>query len=169
MPGIAKQGNENKGEKDLRPWFQRVRDARQDGGRGLKNGYRSGLEEKNAKLLESFGVKVEFEVERIGYVIPESKHHYTPDFRLGPNFFVETKGKFEPTDRMKHVLIKQQRQDVEIRFVFSRASDVLRKGSATTYSMWCDQHGFKWAHKLIPLAWVKEKRGNKTVVVSLID
>jgi len=34
----------------------------------------------------------------------------------------------------------------------------LRRGSPTTYAMWCDKHGIKWAdfRKGIPQEWIKE-------------
>ena len=31
------------------------------------------------------------------------------------------------------------------------------KGSKTTYSQWCEKHGFKWAGKEIPQSWIDEK------------
>lgn len=123
---------------------------------GLKHGFRSGLEGQNAKLLESAGVPVLYEVRRIRYVIPESEHTYHLDFELPNGILVETKGKLEPKDRAKHLLIQAQYPELDLRFVFQRPTDPLYKGSKTTYAMWAEKHGFRWAHKLIPLNWLSE-------------
>lgn len=124
---------------------------------GLRHGYRSGLEEDNAKLLESWGVPVLFETTKVRYEIPASLHIYTPDFELPNGIIIETKGKFEPQDRNKHLLVQAQHPELDIRFVFQRPSDPINKGSKTTYAVWCERHGFKWAFKRIPLEWVREE------------
>ncbi|MBK1871547.1 hypothetical protein [Taklimakanibacter albus] len=124
--------------------------------RGLAHGYRSGLEEKNAKFLEAKGIKVAFESIKIPYTVPEIKRRYTPDFPLPNGIIVETKGKLEPEDRAKHLFIKLQHPELDIRFVFQRPTDPIYKGSPTSYAQWCDKHGFKWATKLIPEAWILE-------------
>lgn len=121
------------------------------------HGFRSGLEGDNAKLLESWGVPVLFEVGKVRYEIPASLHTYTYDFELPNGIIVETKGKFEPQDRAKHLLIQAQHPDLDIRFVFQRPSDPINKGSKTTYAMWATKHGFKWAFKRIPREWVEEE------------
>lgn len=121
----------------------------------LKAGYRSGLEEQVAAQLKAAGVDPRFESVKIEYIKPESKHKYTPDFPLGV-LIVETKGRFVTADRQKHLLLKAQHPNIDIRFVFSRAKTPISKGSKTTYAMWCDKHGFKYADKLIPTAWLKE-------------
>lgn len=149
MAGIAKQRNQRANE----PWFKRVN---RNMAAGLTHGFRSGLEDRNAKHLESLGQPVLFEVTKIRYVIPESFHTYTPDFELANGILVETKGKFEPQDRAKHLLVKAQNPDLDIRIVFQRPSDPINKGSPTTYAMWCDKHGIKWAFKLIPPEWLRE-------------
>ena len=123
---------------------------------GLRLGFRSGLEVANAELLERLGVKVEYETMKIPYVVPESRHKYTPDFPLPNGVLVETKGKLEQKDRVKHLLIRAQHPDLDIRFVFQRPHDPIVKGSKTTYAMWADKHSLKWATKMIPLDWIKE-------------
>lgn len=124
---------------------------------GLRHGFRSGLEERNAKFLQAHGVKVSFETLKIAYTIPESKHVYTPDFTLPNGIIVETKGKLEPKDRAKHIYVKQQRPELDIRFVFHRPNDPIYKGSPTTHAMWAEKNGFKWANRLIPEAWLHEQ------------
>lgn len=124
---------------------------------GLRFGFRSGLEEMNAKFLEDQGVKVSFESFKIPYTVPETRRNYTPDFPLPNGIIVETKGKLEPKDRAKHILIKLQHPDLDIRFVFQRPFDKIIKGSKTTYAMWAEKHGFKWASRIIPKAWIEER------------
>jgi hypothetical protein len=137
------------------PWWAASKDPTKS--RGLANGYRSGLEEKNAKVLDDLGVPYEFEKFKIKYVIPEKVHTYTPDFRLLTNgILVETKGKFETSDRAKHLFIQTQHPELDIRFVFQRPSDKIYKGSTTTLGEWATKYGFKWATKTIPIEWTKE-------------
>lgn len=125
--------------------------------RGLAAGYRSGLEEKLAAQLQDQGLPVHFEAMTISYAVPERKARYTPDFPFKWNgIIIESKGKFETADRQKHILVKDQHPDLDIRFVFSRSSSPIRKGSPTTYADWCIRYGFKFADKLIPQAWIDE-------------
>jgi len=118
-------------------------------------GFRSGLEEALAAELKAAGVPFDFEPFRIPY-LPTKPKHYTPDFVLTNGIVVETKGYFVSADRSKHLTIKQQHPDLDIRFVFARPSNRLGKKSQTTYAQWADSKGFKWAEKRIPHAWIKE-------------
>ena len=126
--------------------------------RGIKRvgNYRSGLEEKNMARLESMGVKAKYESFSIPYVIPASNHKYTPDALLPNGIIVEFKGLFEAEDRKKHLLIREQFQDLDIRIVFSSSRTKLYKGSNTSYGEWAEKHGIKFADKLIPAEWLKE-------------
>lgn len=129
--------------------------------RGLKHGYRSGLEERASKQIKEAGLEVIYEQDKVDYEIPARPSKYTPDFRLpkkGGFFYVETKGRFVVSDRHKHLLIKKQRPDLDIRFVFSNAKAKIYKGSPTSYADWCDKHGFVWADKTIPTEWLHEAR-----------
>lgn len=121
----------------------------------VKHGYRSGLEEDIDKTLQENQIDGEYEQHTIKYTIPESKHTYTPDFRLPNGIFVETKGRFVIDDRKKHLLIKAQHPELDIRFVFQNSRGKIRKGSKTTYADWCDKHGFIYADKTIPTDWLK--------------
>jgi hypothetical protein len=71
-------------------------------------------------------------------------------------FFVETQGRWTVEDRQKHLLIKEQCPEVEVRFVFSNQNAKLYKGSPTSYAEFCDRHGFKYANKTIPQSWFEE-------------
>jgi hypothetical protein len=120
--------------------------------------YRSGLEDKIAAQLDSKGVPVVFEQYEVRYTVPESQHKYTPDFVLPNGIILEGKGIFDSDDRKKHVLIKTQFPELDIRFVFSNSKAKLYKGSPTSYAAWCDKNGFKYADKLVPLEWLNEPR-----------
>ena len=124
---------------------------------GLVQGFRSGLEDKVAEQLRGEGIDPRYESLTIEYVKPERKAKYTPDFPLPNGIIVETKGRFITEDRQKHLLVKAQHPHLDIRFVFSNPNQRISKTSATTYAMWCEKHGFLYAAKLIPLAWIKEK------------
>ncbi|APU03041.1 endonuclease [Pectobacterium phage PPWS4] len=120
--------------------------------------FRSGLEDKVSKQLEAKGVKFDYEMWKIPYVIPASNHFYTPDFLLPNGIFVETKGLWDSDDRKKHLLIREQFPMLDIRLVFSSSRTKLYKGSPTSYAEWCEKNGIKFADKLIPVEWLKESR-----------
>lgn len=120
-------------------------------------GFRSGLEEAFAKSLTAQGVAFDFETLKVKYVVPSRVATYTPDFVLRHNgIIVETKGRFEAADREKHILVRAQHPDLDIRFVFSRSKSPIRTGSPTTYADWCRTHGFQFADKTIPQEWLTE-------------
>lgn len=125
-------------------------------GKTAVTAYRSGLEEKIAAQLEAAGFPVAFEQYKLKYVVPEREATYTPDFVLRNGIIVESKGIFDVEDRKKHILIHEQHPELDIRFVFSSSRAKIYKGSKTTYAEWCEQHGFQFADKLIPVSWLKE-------------
>lgn len=122
---------------------------------GVANGYRSGLEETTMVDLQTRAPGTEYEKLKVKYRI-ERDATYTPDFRLPNGIIVETKGRFLASDRTKHLLVKAQRPDLDIRFLFQRASTRLSKTSPTTYAMWAEKNGFLWCEKRVPDAWIKE-------------
>lgn len=122
--------------------------------------YRSGLEEDIAKQLEARGLPVAFEQYKIAYIKPITKHTYLADFVLHNGIIIESKGLFDTEDRKKHLYLKEQHPELDLRFVFSRSATKLYKGSPTTYAMWCEKNGFKYADKLIPVEWLKEPKRN---------
>ena len=121
-----------------------------------KHGYKSGLEESVSKQIEGKGIEVQYESETVPYIIPASEHTYNPDFKLPNGIRVETKGRFVLADRKKHLLVKEQNPNLDIRFVFSNSKNKINKKSKTTYGDWCDKHGFKYADKVIPDSWFEE-------------
>jgi hypothetical protein len=127
-----------------------------------KKTFRSGLEDTTALQIKSKGAKLLYETSKIKYTIPESDHVYTPDFILPNGIIVETKGRFMIDDRKKHLLIRAQHPDKDIRFVFTRSATKLYKGARTTYSDWCIKYNFKFADKKIPDSWFNEQQKEKT-------
>jgi hypothetical protein len=123
---------------------------------GKKHGWRSGLEETIAKQLELMRIEYKYEERVVAYTVPESKHKYTPDFELPNGIIIETKGRFVTADRKKHLLVKEQHPELDIRFVFSNPRAKISKVSKTTYADWCDKFGFKYAAKMIPKEWLDE-------------
>ena len=124
-----------------------------------KNGYRSGLEDKVAEYLKDNSVtflyeKVKIEWEDLAY------RTYTPDFVLDNGIIIETKGMFTTADRRKHVCVKKQHPDLDIRFVFENSNRKLYKNAKSTYAQWCIKHGFRYNTRIIPEDWLKEKGKN---------
>ena len=126
----------------------------------IKHGFRSGLEDNVNDMLKENGKSFSYESEKISYIQPETKHNYTPDFVLnkivGGKMYVETKGRWVKTDRLKFDLIFEQYPGIDIRFVFQNPNAKLYKGSKTTYAQYCDKKGWRWAKKEIPEEWLKE-------------
>jgi hypothetical protein len=120
-----------------------------------KYGFRSGLEMEIDNALKEHGIDGEYEQHIIEYVKPETKHKYHPDFKLPNGIFVETKGRFLTDDRKKHLLIKAQSPELDIRFLFQNSKSKISKGSKTTYADWCIKYGFKFADKVIPADWLE--------------
>jgi hypothetical protein len=118
------------------------------------HGYRSDFELSIAVAFNRNNIKFKYESERIDYVRYST---YSPDFTIeGKDFFIEAKGLFTTTDRGKHLLIKKQHPELDIRFLFMRANNKLYKGSKTTYSGWCERYGFKWCQGFLPQEWLDE-------------
>ena len=115
--------------------------------------FRSGLEERVADLMCELGVKYEYESTKVPYII---QHIYTPDFLLPNGIYLECKGYWEPEDRRKIKNVKEQHPELDIRFVFSNSRSRISKKSETTYAMWSEKYGFKFADKHIPLEWLNE-------------
>lgn len=148
-----------------------ARPSKQSGSKGHRHNsrlYRSGLEERTAKQLEDLGVSYEFETLVIPYQVPASSHRYTPDFvittKSGKVIIVETKGIWDAKDRAKHLLIREQHPELDIRFVFDRSKSKISKNSQTTYADVCEGRArgkykgvtWKYADKRIPEEWLSE-------------
>ncbi|ANY29174.1 endonuclease [Pseudomonas phage UNO-SLW1] len=107
---------------------------------------------------KKFGVEPGFETHYLNYVVPERTAKYNPDLFLPNGIIVETKGIFETADRQKHLLVREQYPELDIRLVFSSSKSKIYSGSKTTYGDWCEKHGIIYADKLIPASWLKEPK-----------
>ena len=115
--------------------------------------YRSGLEREVAEYLKDKQSKVRYEVLKIEWEDLRYRT-YTPDFILDNGIIIETKGIFDSEDRRKHLEVRKQHPELDIRFVFSNSKGKLYKGSKTTYGDWCEKNDFLYAHRLIPNEWL---------------
>lgn len=122
----------------------------------LRRGFRSGLEDKVSASLKRRKCKSQYECIKIEWE-DLAYRTYTPDFLLPNGIIIETKGRFTVEDRRKHIEIKRQHPDLDIRFVFTSSRGKLRKGAKTSYADWCDKHGFQYADKDVPNEWLNEK------------
>jgi|TARA_B100000686_G_scaffold317079_1_gene365528 hypothetical protein len=122
---------------------------------GYRLPYRSKFEIKVAADLGKR--KVAFEYEKVSFDYVPKIRNYTPDFYLPESkIYIETKGRLTTNDRVKHLLIKDQWVDLDIRFVFVNAGNKISRTSKTTYADWCDRHKFLWAEGLVPMEWLHE-------------
>ncbi|QDP52140.1 MAG: putative endonuclease I [Prokaryotic dsDNA virus sp.] len=120
--------------------------------------YRSQYEAYLAVLLARGGRQVDYEPHNIKYVKPEQKSNYLPDFYLPEfNFYIEAKGLFSGKDRKKHIWIRDQHPEIDLRFVFQNAYLKLSKRSNTRYCDWADKNGFLWGHKNPPKEWFEKE------------
>lgn len=125
-----------------------------------KYGYRSGLELKTAKYLDDLLIKYKYEKVKIEWE-DLTYRTYTPDFVLYNGIIIETKGMFTAADRKKHLAIKKQHPELDIRFVFENSNRRLRKGAKTKYYQWCIKYDFDYHDRIIPEEWLKEKGKDK--------
>ena len=114
---------------------------------------RSGFEARVQLDLIFRGVSYRYQSVTIPYY---KEHRYTPDIVLTNGILVELKGYLTATDRSKHLLVRKQHPELDIRFVFQNASKRLNKNSETTYGSWCDRHDIQWTEKHIPQEWIDE-------------
>lgn len=113
--------------------------------------YRSTLEARVVLNLEARGVEYLYEKHKVPYT-----KNYIPDIQLSNGIFVEIKGYFSPEDRSKHLAVKRDNPELDIRFCFGNSKNKLGNGSSTTYAKWCDRHGFKYCDNKIPDEWIGE-------------
>lgn len=133
--------------------------------------YKSWLEYDIAEQITKADVQFVYEDKeyKIVYTVPAIERKYTPDFiirsKSGGHIYVEAKGIWDYQDRYKHCLIRIQRPELDIRFVFQRAGQRIRKGSKTTYRDICEGNGkgifkgIQWQYAdggMIPEEWLYE-------------
>ena len=114
---------------------------------------RSGYERTVDMQLRRSGVSYENEDIKIPYTL---FCNYNPDFHLiKSNIFIETKGRLLPEDRRKHLAIKEQHPNLDLRFVFMYANRKM-PGAKMTHETWAIKNGFKYAVGEIPREWLNE-------------
>ena len=116
--------------------------------------YKSLLEKDVADHMDRQKIKYEYEADTFNYVRPS---HYTPDWKVAPKRYLETKGEFSPSQRANMLAFKEQHPDIEIIMVFAQASNKLHKQAKMTYAEWCDKHGIPY-HDLNAV-YDKKKKG----------
>lgn len=105
---------------------------------------RSKLEMKFEEILIENQAEYDYEVTKISYTVPESKHTYTVDWTLLSGLLIETKGYLsDHQERNKYVLLKQQYPSLDLRFVFDNPNK-LCGGTKYSHAKWADKYGFKW-------------------------
>ena len=122
--------------------------------------FRSKSEEKIYNLLKEKNIPCEYEKGKIEYEWSENKT-YVPDFFLLKNgIILEVKGIFVLEDRKKHLFIKKQKPELDIRFIFDNPKAKLYKGGKMTNGSWCDKYKFKYSslREGVPEEWINERK-----------
>jgi len=120
-------------------------------------GFRSKFEYIVNSQLKEKGIDFQYEGETntIYYVEPAKVKRYVADFLLANGVIIEAKGFFDADDRKKHLLIKSQYPELDIRFLFMNSKATLNKRSKTTYAQWCTKNGFEYADMSVPSTWCR--------------
>ena len=122
--------------------------------------FRSKSEEKIYNLLKEKNIPCEYEKGKIEYEWSENKT-YVPDFFLLKNgIILEIKGRFVLEDRKKHLFIRKQKPELDIRFIFDNPNAKLYKGGKMTNGTWCDKYKFKYSslREGVPEEWINERK-----------
>lgn len=124
---------------------------------GKEHNFRSNSEYNCSLILLSKKIEYEYEPYPIAYEWSEHKK-YIPDFILPNGVILEVKGRFMLEDRKKHLFIRAQHPEHDIRFVFDNPYRKLYKGGKMTYADWCDKYGFEYCklNEGIPEEWFKK-------------
>lgn len=123
--------------------------------RRVTGGYRSTSEGKVAEALKTVGIIPGFESETVEYLIPATRHKYTPDFVLDNGVFLEVKGFWLSTDRLKILRVLASNPGMDLRMVLDTPTKTVTKGAKMTYASFCDKHGIKWCKTgEIPAEWL---------------
>jgi hypothetical protein len=135
--------------------------------------YRTEFEATTADYLLSQNISFEYEPARLHYKDSDGRKRIAqPDFHLKPKsndphggMFVEAKSLLKHDHLPRYELLKEQRPDLDIRFVFEEPDRTIShfgvvddegQTRAVSYAEWADMNGFKWAGETVPAAWIKE-------------
>jgi hypothetical protein len=117
--------------------------------------FKSGFERTVAANLSSRGLIWKYEPTQVPYIL---KSDYNPDFYFPDyGFYVETKGKLVYEDRRKHLAVKKQHPELDLRFCFMEAHRKM-PGTKSTHAQWADRNGFLWCDKEIPEEWFNDRQ-----------
>lgn len=102
---------------------------------------KSKFEQRFYDELQKRNLDFSYEPDTLEYTL---ELRYKPDWKVRDGLYIETKGKFDYTERRKILSVLQHNPNAEVRMVFMR-NQKLGKGSKMTYGEWCDKHGIKWS------------------------
>ncbi len=129
----------------------RTKALRNAAAQGFTEKFRSGLELQVGIWLKYNNIAYEFESDVIPWVSEPEDHKYTPDFKVtnksGNVIYIETKGLMDPADRKKHLALKKQHPDLDIRIVFDKPNSWDRKAKTRSYGRWATENDIKWTSK----------------------
>lgn len=115
------------------------------------------FEQRVIGKLEDCGVTYEYEPHKVKYNV---EREYVPDLKIG-DIYIELKGYFRQDAQRKMKAVKAQHPDMDIRFLFQKASSTLqgakkrKDGTKMTCAEWADRYGFDWAEgETIPEEWI---------------
>lgn len=103
--------------------------------------YRSKFEQTIGEYL---GTNAVHEPERIYFTQPSKQRFYVPDFKTKGGAYIECKGKWDASDRIKHVWLREQHPDKRIAIIFQNSKVRLSKRSKTTYGEWATKNNLEW-------------------------
>lgn len=124
--------------------------------------FKSRFERTVADLIKREGYPVLYEIEKIPFVQPEKHRNYNPDFVLntkgGHKIYIEAKGRWTLADRQKHLWLRDQHPELDIRLVFMNPNVKITKTSKTTYRVWAQQQGIVCGTLEDLRQWMKDGR-----------
>lgn len=129
-----------------------------------EHNYRSNSEYNTALVLHKHKIEFEYEAMDIAYEWREDKV-YIPDFILPNGIILEVKGRFMLEDRKKHLFIRAQFPEHDIRFVFDNPNRKLYKGGKMTYGDWCNKYDFLFCKQGegIPKEWFRKNAKRRNI------
>lgn len=117
-----------------------------------KSKFKSKFEQQIAGIL---GKRAEYEPDKLTFIQPAVERTYVPDWKIGDNTYIESKGKLDLETRKKMVWVKEQYPHCKFYILFQNAFNRITKRSNTTYAEWAERNGFEWGHfpNGIPPEW----------------
>lgn len=120
----------------------------------LQPRYKSKFEKVLGEQLVKLKAGALYEPFKLKYILDLT---YTPDWVLPNGIILEGKGLLDYETRRKMLAVKLANPDLDIRFIFMKGTNKIRKGSDTTYMDWAEQNGFKASDGYVPPEWIREK------------